>query len=527
MAWRKPLVLLSVFFLFLMTAGAGAQTADPSALLALSKQASGGAAWDRVSTLHLQFRTIAGGLTGTADEWDDVRAGRWNTLSRRPPEARANGFDSVSVWTQAPGGYSYVLGDEDARQGAVNQAYQTCRAFWFPERWPATLASARSVQEKGRGYDVVEITPQAGRPFRVWIDQATHLIDRFTEQQGEDVQITQFQDYRAVGGGIKLPFTVRIGDGAAQWDEVDSLQSAAVNIPLAPDQFALPPAPPPDFQFGNGSSTTVPFRLENGKILVSVKLNGQGPFEAQLDSGGNYIVQPALAQRLRLRAQGAVQEGGGGESYVAAGKVIVDTVEIGDVRLSKQSYKVLPFAAKAPERTIIGLQILQRFAVSLDFDRQTMTLTRPDQFAYHGTGPVIPFHFQDNQPEINGAVDGIAGEFTIDTGDNGSLLLIAPFVKRYDLVSRYKAVTPYGGTAVGGATHGLLTHTNDFTFFGADGRPAAEAHNSLTRLSQQKGGFDADRYVSGNVGIGILKQFNLIFDYSRQRIILERRSGGL
>lgn len=519
---RGDLLYLLTIAAFVIVPGR-AQAADPAAILLSAKQVSGGDAWNRVRTLHLQFHTASGGLSGTQDEWDDVQTGRYVVRSERPTGVTAEGFDGVSVWTQAHGGYSYVLGDQDARQGAVNEAYQTCRAYWFSNRANATLASAGTQSEGGHTYDVVSITPQAGRPFSVWVDQATHLIDRFVEQQGEDVQIIRLLDYRVAAGGIKLPFTVRIGDGDPQWDEVDTVQSAAVNVSLAPDQFTLPPDPALDFRFSNGkTSTTIPFRLENNKILVAVRLNGQGPVEAELDSGGNYIVQPATAERLRLTGQGASQEGGGGEGFVAASRVTIGSVDLGDIRLTNQPYKILRFSKKAPDRTIIGLQILQRFVVSIDFDRQTLTLTTPGSFVYHGGGTVIPFHFQDNQPEVCGAVDGIAGVFTVDTGDNGSLLLIAPFVNRYSLVEQYKATVSYGGSAVGGATHGLMTHVGTLALFGPDGRPAAEAYNPATRLSQQKGGFDADRYVSGNIGLGILKQFNLIFDYSRQQIILEK-----
>ncbi len=521
---KLPAVLfLPLLLLFASLLAGSARAADPAAVLAQAKQAAGGDAWNGVRTLHLKFHTLAGGLSGTQDEWDDVQAGRYTVRSQRPTGITAEGFDSVSVWTQARGGYSYVLGDADARQGAVNEAYQTCRAYWFPDRAPATLVLEGVQQEAGHAYAIVGVTPQAGRPFHIWIDQATHLIDRFVEQQGEDIQITRLLDYRVVPGGLKLPFTVRIGDGDPQWDEVDTLQSAAVNVPLAPDQFALPPNPAPDFQFSNGrASTTIPFRLEGNKILVAVQLNDQGPFEAELDSGGSYIIQPATAARLRLMGQGASQEGGGGETFVAASRVAVGSVDLGDVRLTNQPYKILSFSKKAPERTLIGLQILQRFVVGLDFDKRTLTLTQPGHFIYHGTGAIIPFHFQDNQPEVYGAVDGIAGVFTIDTGDDGSLLLIAPFVKRYGLVERYNATAAYGGSAIGGATHGLLARTGTLTLFGSDGRPAVEAYDPLTRLSQQKSGFDADRYVSGNVGIGILKQFNVIFDYRRQQIILEK-----
>ena len=495
---------------------------DPAEILARAKQAAGGDGWDGVCALHLRGQSTAGGLSGSAEEWTDVLTGRNAARFARPPSAGASGFDGVSAWTQDAAGYSYVLGDEDARQGAVNEAYRRSLAFWFPGRGNATLASAPQQKDGGSTYDVVNITPQGGRPFSVWVDRTTHLIDRFVEQQGEDVQVIRWLDYREVAGGIKLPFTVRLGDGEERWDEVNTVEAVEVNAPLAPDQFALPAVPAPDFTFQNGASaTTAPFRLVDGKLLVDIKLNGQGPFAAEVDSGGNYIVQPALAQRLGLRSQGASQNGGGGEGFVAAGRTLVDTVEIGGVRLTKQSYKVRAFREKQPELTLLGLQVFERFVVGINFDERTLTLTRPEAFEYHGNGRVVPFHFQDNQPEMNGSIDGVAGVFTIDTGDDGALLLIAPFTKRYGLVERYKATIPYAGRAGGGATYGLMTRTGALHLFGADGRPAVEAHDLLTRLSQQKSGFDADRYVSGNVGIDILRQFNLIFDYRSRQIIFE------
>jgi hypothetical protein len=212
---------------------------------------------------------------------------------------------------------------------------------------------------------------------------------------------------------------------------------------------------------------------------------------------------------------------GGGEGSAVSGRAVVETVEIGDVRLTRQPANIFGFYEDKPEMILVGSEILQRFAVHLDFDTMLLTLTPLDRFLYQGNGSVIPFHFQDNQPEVYGAVDGIAGVFAIDTGDNGSLLLIAPFAARYGLYDRYHATIPYGGKAVGD-THGVMARVGRVSLFGADGRTALEASKPLTRLSQQTGGFDANRYVSGNIGLGILKQFNLTFDYRRQQIIFEK-----
>ncbi len=170
---------------------------------------------------------------------------------------------------------------------------------------------------------------------------------------------------------------------------------------------------------------------------------------------------------------------------------------------------------------MIGLETLQRFVVHFDFDRMVMTLTRPEAFQYGGTGAIIPFHFQDNQPEVKGSIDGISGLFTIDTGDNSSLLLIAPFARRYGLVDRYRADIAYDGKAVS-ETHGVWARKRAGTVAldGADGRPIVVVHNPVTRISLQHSGFDANRNVSANIGLGILRQFNLTFDYSRQLLIL-------
>ena len=177
----------------------------------------------------------------------------------------------------------------------------------------------------------------------------------------------------------------------------------------------------------------------------------------------------------------------------------------------------------APKRVLLGLETLQHYVVRLDFDTQRMTLTPPASFHHTGDGAVVPFVFQDNQPLVTGAVDGLAATFAVDTGDNGSLLLMAPFARRHNLIERYHATVQTSGTSIG-TTSGLLTRVSKVSLNGADGRPVASVDRPLADISTQTAGFDAHRYISGNIGFGILHKFNVTFDYARQRIILERNS---
>jgi S1-C subfamily serine protease len=48
-----------------------------------------------------------------------------------------------------------------------------------------------------------------------------------------------------------------------------------------------------------------------------------------------------------------------------------------------------------------------------------------------------------------------------------------------------------------------------------------EVDAPVVDLSQQKKGSFTDPYVAGNVGAGVLKRFNVTFDYGHQRIIFE------
>jgi len=54
--------------------------------------------------------------------------------------------------------------------------------YFYPERWPAQLESLGEKSEGGRRFLVVRATPKGGRPYDIWIDAGTHLIDHTVEK---------------------------------------------------------------------------------------------------------------------------------------------------------------------------------------------------------------------------------------------------------------------------------------------------------------------------------------------------------
>src|SRR5436853_2397605 len=101
-----------------------------------------------------------------------------------------------------------MQGADDAPQGAINDAYRTMRAYWYPQRAAAEITYGGTKSDGGRVFDAVRIVPKGGRPFELWIDGKTHLFDRTIEQMSNQVQTTFFSDYRAVAGRM-IPFVAR------------------------------------------------------------------------------------------------------------------------------------------------------------------------------------------------------------------------------------------------------------------------------------------------------------------------------
>ncbi len=513
MAFSLSASLLLLGFPFASADSIAPSASDPHRVLAEARVASGGRAWDRVKSLRIRYAVRVDGRSGTIDDLEDVATGRFVTREVLPAHTSADGFDGVSVWTRGRSGVSYALGDEDARLGAVDDSYRVERGWWYPERTPSSTEDVGSRRDGTGVFNLIRITPEGGRPFTLWMNRKTHLIDRYVERVAERLETTRFADYRRVGG-VLLPFVVRTDY------ETRTITSVSVNVGFAQVAFSLPANPPPAAA-ALKKPMTVPFRLENGEVIVSATVDGKGPLDCVFDSGGGLVVPPAVLTRLHLGTEGAARVFGGGEGSAPSSLGVVRAFAIGAAPMGAQAFHSFAFSSTFPERMLAGQEVLQQYVVRLDFDRMQMTLVPPRLFHDSGKGVVVPFHFQDNQPEVIGAIDGIAARLTVDTGDDGSLLLIAPFARRYKFAERYHAHYSYHGRSVS-ATHGLFARVGTVVLDGIEGEPVASVSRPVTRISQQEFGFDANRYVSANLGIGILKQFNLTFDYARHLLILER-----
>jgi hypothetical protein len=231
-------------------------------VLAQMRAASGGGRWDEIRTLHTVTTVIDGGEKEQRDQWEDVETGRNLLRVSGARSFRQTGFDGVTSWIQGRSGIAYTFGDTDSLLAAADEAFRVSRAWWFPERFPATIAFAGSKREKDHRYDLLRITPAGGRPFEAWIDQATHLLARTVEQQADGELITSFADYRMVDG-LNLPFTISISKGSGESSGVvQHVQAIDINPPIPDPIYSVPPQPKIDVEFpADRDSVAIPIRI--------------------------------------------------------------------------------------------------------------------------------------------------------------------------------------------------------------------------------------------------------------------------
>jgi hypothetical protein len=291
MKLSQPMILsfLMAAALLLPPPRATAQDADKvTSILTAMRQASGGDHWEEIRSLHTVMSMSAGGQAVRAESWEDVVTGRYMDRYVRSNFTSQDGYDGVTSWRQSRSGIAYTLGDVDSALVTADEAFRVSRGWWFPERHPATIRFAGIRNENGRSFEVLDITPEGGRMFEAWIDQATHLLARTDEQQAEERVVTTYSDYR-LKHGVVLPFTIRSSDGGdPAFDDVATVQSIEMNPDTNDALYSVPPLPGSDIVLpAQRDSVEVPFRLTaDNRILVPLTVDGHRAFDAPSSTAG-------------------------------------------------------------------------------------------------------------------------------------------------------------------------------------------------------------------------------------------------
>jgi hypothetical protein len=501
-----------------------AQPADASAaeLLAQVKAATGGARWDEVQALSAVGEKTSFGLTGPYRSAEDLATGRFARGADYGLFRNAEGLDEGGRWRMDNSGVAHPLDSDEARTVAVTDGYLAGRGYLFPERARATLQRIDSITEDGRLFDRVLATPEGGRAVMLWIGRADHRLARASMQLGSHPETLRYGDYRPAGG-LVLPFDIATDNG----DQLETGEAHIARYSLeaaAPAELRRPGPGAPDAGLGNGRDVAyAPLRMDamSGFPLVEARINGQGPFLFILDTGGHDILTPAAAKTLGLALRGAGFSLGAGQGSTPTRYTKVAKVTLGEAEMRDQPFVVLqldlgqaaaPGGGMAPISGIIGLELFERFTVTLDYAAGRLELRLP---ALEARASGAPIRFTSDMPLALASVDGRSGWFGLDTGNNTDVILFKAWVEAKGLPAWFEVSVDTSGAGVGGALSFRKGRAGVLALAGREvaGLPVLLAGDNLGGLSSKA--------EAGNIGESVFSRFRVTFDYAHERVSLD------
>jgi hypothetical protein len=455
-------------------------------------------------------RVSADGLEGEWRELGDLRTGAFAIHSDLGAYQTADIYDGRTRWEVDPSGGHHPLNSPFAQQAATTEAWLARFVLSGGDRREATWSSPTFAVDGALHYRIFNAVPKGGQPVQLWFDAADDRLVKATRQGWFFTLTTTYADYRDVDG-TGLPFTI-VNSAVGR---VESIKVKAYNLTSSapPNTFAQP-AQPEDATVPS-SGTTVPM-LVYPQLTVRASVNGQ-PMDFLFDTGGHSILTPDAAKSLNLLAVGGQQTGGSGTGTLLQQDTRVNELRIGDAVLRDQHFFVLPLSysdveqgAKPPLAGLLGLEVAERFVVRLDYRSGTFSLLPRTSTPICRSG-WRPIRFTYDMPTVDARLDGRPAAFTVDTGNNGGLLLYQHWLQESGAGSQYDRGVKTLAYGAGGASVNWISYATSFSI----GEPSIP--KPMVRTTNDKGGVALSVAEAGNLGTSLLANYTITLDYARSR----------
>jgi predicted aspartyl protease len=500
--------LLWVFTIAVFGFNAIAAKAEVSAhdVLQHFYRAAGGRAWQRFEECDSTGTATLSQKTGTIRYIENLHSGanRADIEISGLGVKQANGTGPMENWHQDSAGDVQLSPPDEPV--SIDDRYLTSHAYWRPNFGGAAVTVLVPQTQGSVTWDGLQFKVPGGKGFSLWINRKTGLLDRV-----EGSITKQFSDYRSVNG-VLLPFLEKkpSGDGelvVAYSNRTlrEHLDAAAFAVPFRKD-YQMPPS---------GEMTVA----AEGGLSFQITINGKGPFKTLFDTGAVNFMSETFAHRLGLNVdtQG-IEFGTSSPATIQAHRVRVDTLQIGDLVVRDQTF----YTAALPEENgapvlVVGYELLRRFAVRIDYERQTLTFYDGPRFHYSGSGSAVPLEIQSNGNGlfVEASIGKASGRFILDTGNEFGFSLNSGFTEKNDLVHALGAhFLGYNGRGFGGPSpEAYLVRVNTLRI-GDVSAPSVIAHLTTDPSDKSE--------LAGNIGQSILGKFTEVFDCMRGKVYFEK-----
>jgi predicted aspartyl protease len=488
------LVLLTTAFGFAATPALDPVSMTPAQLLERADKASG----DLAAGTYLRTYTSDGGGLHT-DGVTKISGADRETVERTGPFTTASGYFHGQSWTQNENGVVILqtgfhdTADPDAK--ALSQADTT------------TALRVLGITHVAPQLYVLEVAPAGGPRELRYYDSQTYLLNRveITGSNGR-TKVWTFSRYRPVFGEL-IPYTVRYSDGRADNDTVTQIVSfvqSPVQIAGIPPSRTLLPAT-------QTAPVTIPATFDEDGIIVPVKI-GSGTYNFLLDSGSDSIaIAPSLAAGLGLKRFGMSTGDMIGQFDMT--QTLVPSLGIGSLNLSNVAVTVVPLD-KPEDRDrivgVLGLDFWNSAIIGIDYKNKTVTLYPPSASPPDAAAlSAMPIAIDDGVPRVPASIEGVEGDFLLDTGSPSTVLFRHYFDQ---LHTKTRTDQTLETMWIGGNVDMPVFGVRDFAIGGAQFRQANIVVPPPSSL-------DFPDY-DGIIGRNIMEYFVMYFDYAGHAIYL-------
>ncbi len=249
----------------------------------------------------------------------------------------------------------------------------------------------------------------------------------------------------------------------------------------------------------------VPMRMEKGRPVVNVSIDGKGPFPFVLDTGaGGTVIGSDLARELGLPVAGEVHIGDPIHPHgIAAKQVRIAQLDLGGATFSRMlatSMENHGFQEHLAARGVLGMPVFQDLLLTIDYGRGQVRIARGELPAPDGK-EIVAFRPTDGI-RVPITLASVEIEADLDSGSPSGI----------SLPNRYKEELPLESPAV--ELGCARTVSAEFAVYGATLKGAAQivgyrVENPALRFNQ---------LPVANLGNDLLRRFVLTIDQKSRRV---------
>lgn len=374
----------------------------------------------------------------------------------------------------------------------------------------------------GRGARWLKVVVQSGTPWDIYCDTQGSLLawgyhesDDFRRRPTQFVIIpVEWKEWN----GARLPAEMKAYEDdrhtqTVRWEQVERLPRSA----LLPKMKPPAPLPPPA-----GLPVTLPIRFSQREIFVEVKLNGRD-YLMMLDTGaGITVIDQPVAEALHLPPGESMNvlgaSGQGAASITRLASLQIGSVHLRDVQVAVTDLGLIRLIGGSRLGGILGFNVLNRFRVTIDYHRRTLTLEK--------SGGVLPpgwakqVSFMGATPILDAEVEDIGKvPMLLDTGAAMSILPVEAAQQWQPLRSASLGLTLGVGGAgnTSRAARAGSVKVAGVTIRGVTLMFASPAPKGAPVQILSEAGF-------GLLGNNLLRHLRLTIDYAMRMVVLQRMS---